>query len=81
MIHNPHADLFEEWLKTNPAPSLDALVATWGTYDKIPDVIWGDFQRRNEEWEIARLNRLYGHQGWSGKREKPHKPPNIRPMK
>jgi hypothetical protein len=78
---NPHADLFEDWLKDHPAPSLGALVAAWGTWDKIPDIIWDDFQRRNEEWEIARLNRLYGHTSWGGKRGKPHKPPNIRPMK
>ena len=81
MTPNPHADLFEDWLKTHPVPSLQALVATWGGYDKIPDIIWKDFQARNEEWEIARLNRLYGHQSWTVKREKPHKVPNIRPMK
>jgi len=81
MTANPHADLFEEWLKDHPAPSLQVLVDTWGGWDKVPDICWKDFTARNEEWEMARLNRLYGHQSWSGKRGKPHKVPNIRPMK
>jgi hypothetical protein len=66
---NPHADLFENWLKTNPAPSLQALVAHWGGWEKIPSIAWDDFIRQNKVWEAARLDRLYGHRSWPVKGE------------
>ena len=64
---NPHADLFEDWLRTHPAPSLQALVAHWGGWEKIPKIAWDDFDRQNRDWEKARITRLYGHA--SGLRE------------
>lgn len=78
---NPHADIFEEWLKTNPAPDLQALVAHWGGYEKVPELVWELFTKQNQEWEQARLTRLYGHASWAVERKTPHKPPTTRPMK
>jgi hypothetical protein len=69
MALNRNADIFEEWLRTNPAPDLQALVNHWGGYHKVPQVAWDDFYSQNEKWESARLDRLYGHHTWKIRNE------------
>jgi hypothetical protein len=82
---NPHADLFEDWLRSNPVPSLQDLVTHWGGYHRIPQVAWDDFDRRNQEWEQARLRRLYGAGTWDVLQEvrygKGHRRPRHEPEK
>jgi len=58
-VRNPDSD-FQEWLKRNPVPSLQELVAKWGTYSNIPAEAWAEFDAARETWEAARKSRLIG---------------------
>ena len=51
---------FEEWLKANPPPDLQALVARWGSYKRIPPDVLGEFNRQRDEWEKRQRERLKG---------------------
>jgi hypothetical protein len=45
------AGSFEQWLKDNPAPDLQALVARHGGYDKAMPQAWEEFDRAMVEWQ------------------------------
>jgi len=49
---------FAEWVKENPPPDLQELVAKYGTYSAIPEGAWRDFYRRRDLWESRRRDRL-----------------------
>lgn len=53
-------DSFDAWLRANPAPDLQELVARWGGYDKIPAEAWAEHDRTMAEWQERRRNRSAG---------------------
>lgn len=55
-----HPDDWTEWLKANPPPDLQALVAQHGSYPAITADAWADWDRRCAEWEARRKERLGG---------------------
>jgi hypothetical protein len=44
---------FADWLKDNPQPDLQALVAVYGGYDKITTEAWATFEERRRQWQMA----------------------------
>jgi hypothetical protein len=44
---------FADWLKDNPLPDLQALIAVYGEYDKITAEAWVNFERDRERWQMA----------------------------
>jgi hypothetical protein len=48
---------FRDWLKTNPQPDLQALIAEYDGYDKIPPQAWIDYDADVKDWNARRLNR------------------------
>jgi hypothetical protein len=44
---------FAEWLKDNPQPDLQTLVAVYGEYDKITEEAWATFEKQREQWQMA----------------------------
>jgi hypothetical protein len=44
---------FADWLKDNPPPDLQALIAVYGEYDKITTEAWVMFERDREQWQMA----------------------------
>jgi hypothetical protein len=44
---------FVEWLTDNPQPDLQALVAVYGEYDKIPAEAWATFEEQRRQWQMA----------------------------
>jgi hypothetical protein len=49
---------FQIWVKANPPPSLQALVAQYGTYSGIPGEAWAQFDAAVAQWQLARKHRL-----------------------
>jgi hypothetical protein len=49
---------FQIWVKANPLPSLQALVAQYGTYSAIPAEAWAQFDHAVAQWQQARKYRL-----------------------
>ena len=43
-------DGYADWLRSNPAPDLQELVARHGGYDKIPPEAWAEHDRAMAEW-------------------------------
>jgi len=56
----PDPDDWHEWLKANPPPCLQNLVALYGGYDKITPEAWSLYDEAREEWNARRLTRLNG---------------------
>jgi hypothetical protein len=50
----PMADLYQEWLKANPAPNLVELISRYGSYDAVPVRAWAEFGDAQVEWEKRR---------------------------
>ena len=48
------------WLKSNPSPDLEALVAKFGGYNKITPQAWAEHDRAMEEWQRRRRMRAIG---------------------
>jgi hypothetical protein len=48
---------YELWLKANPAPSFEALIARHGSYEAIPPQAWTAFGDAKLEWERRRRAR------------------------
>jgi hypothetical protein len=48
---------FDAWLRRNPPPDLQALVAHHGGYDKIPPEAWAEHDRALAEWQERRQRR------------------------
>ncbi|MGA8468519.1 MAG: hypothetical protein WB721_06670 [Pseudolabrys sp.] len=48
---------YVEWLKANPAPSFEALIARHGSYEAIPPLEWTAFGDAKLEWERRRRAR------------------------
>jgi hypothetical protein len=48
---------FVEWLKANPRPDLQALIAEHGGYAKITPQAWIDFDADVKDWNVRRINR------------------------
>jgi hypothetical protein len=65
-----HAD-FSTWLKTNPTPDLQTLVAQYGGYSAVPAEAWADYDRARWTWECARRDRLFGSGTWMMLGKKP----------
>jgi hypothetical protein len=50
-------DDYDSWLRANPAPDLQELVARHGGYDKIPPEAWAEYDRAMAEWQERRGSR------------------------
>ena len=48
---------FDQWLKDNPAPDLQALAARYGGCDKITPEAWAEYDRAVAEWQLRRRKR------------------------
>lgn len=51
---------FDDWLKHNPPPDLEALAAKYGGLGNVPPEAWAEFQRQREEWQIRYRDRPGG---------------------
>jgi hypothetical protein len=51
------AGSFDQWLKDNPAPDLQALGCQHGGYDKISQQQWETFDQAMDQWQARRRNR------------------------
>jgi hypothetical protein len=49
---------FAEWIKLDPPPSLQDLVAKWGGYQNILRGPWAEIDAARAEWEERRKRRL-----------------------
>jgi hypothetical protein len=49
---------YEDWVKDNPPPDLQALVVRVGGYDKVTSEMWTEFDRAKVAWEARRRQRL-----------------------
>jgi hypothetical protein len=45
---------YVEWIKRNPPPNSQDLMAKYGRYDLIPRQAWADFDAVRAQWEEAR---------------------------
>jgi len=50
-------DSYEDWLRANPAPDLQALVERHGDYDKITPETWAEHDRTMADWQERRRHR------------------------
>ena len=48
---------FDEWLKQNPPPDLQALAAEYGGLGNVPPKAWAEFDREREAWLIKYRDR------------------------
>jgi hypothetical protein len=55
---------YADWLRANPAPDLQELVARHAGYDKITPEAWAEYDRAMAEWQERRRGRSEG--GGSG---------------
>lgn|SRR5262249_21230437 len=53
---------YENWLRANPAPDLQELVARHGGYHCIPPDAWAEYDRALAEWQERRQTRSQGDQ-------------------
>lgn len=53
-------DGYADWLRANPAPDLQELVARHGGYDKIPPEAWAEHDRAMADWQARRRTRSAG---------------------
>jgi hypothetical protein len=53
-------DGFADWLRANPAPDLQGLVARHGGYDKITPEAWAEYDRAMADWQERRRRRSEG---------------------
>jgi len=51
---------YHVWLKQNPCPDLQTLVAKYGGYHKITPEGWALYDQAMAEWQARRLSRLGG---------------------
>jgi hypothetical protein len=49
---------WQTWLKENPPPDLQALVAKRGMYNYITAEDWAEFDAARADWEARRKDRL-----------------------
>ena len=63
--HTPkaHEIAYEAWLRANPAPDLQELVARHGGYVKIPPEAWAEYDRAMADWQQRRRSRHVVPQG------------------
>jgi hypothetical protein len=47
-------DGYADWLRSNPAPDLQELVARHGGYDRITPEVWAEYDRAMAEWQARR---------------------------
>jgi len=57
MADQDNQQTYEQWLKANPAPSFEALIARHGSYEAIPPQAWTAFGDAKLEWERRRRAR------------------------
>ena len=53
-------DGYADWLRSNPTPDLQELVARHGGYDKISPEAWAEHDRAMAEWQERRRARSEG---------------------
>ena len=51
-------DDWEVWSKENPYPNLQALCEEYGSYGRVPEHIWKDYDRRCKAWDLERRDRF-----------------------
>jgi hypothetical protein len=56
---------FATWLATNPTPSLQTMVAQYGSWGAIPAEAWTKWDNAVSAWENARRDRLLGSRTWA----------------
>jgi hypothetical protein len=61
----PDPNDYLEWLRTHPAPDLQALVALRGGYANITPQDWIDWDLACTAWDAARRDRLTGSHTWA----------------
>jgi hypothetical protein len=49
---------YAEWIKKNPPPDLQELVAKHGGYHRITPEAWREFDQQRETWEAKRKARF-----------------------
>jgi hypothetical protein len=49
---------FEQWIKQNPPPDLQALAERYGGLGRVPPEEWQRFDEAKEAWERRRRARL-----------------------
>jgi len=54
------ADDYGGWLKANPAPDLQELVARYGGYNRIPPEAWERYDAAMADWQERRKLRHVG---------------------
>ena len=62
---NTQSDEFSEWIKHDPPPDLQLLIAEFGGYAKVPGEAWDSFAQDYKQWEMRRLDRLFGSRSWA----------------
>lgn len=55
---------WDTWVRTHPPPVLEHLLDRYGSWSRIPEHAWEEWDAACQAWEASRRDRLFGSRTW-----------------